>query len=289
MRLLPVVCLVALFALPPNPLAAGQCDTLIEQVKSQKNLIHKKKLLQRAVEVCPAHADLHYQYAYCLERLRKYEKALGYYIKASDLGGNTRAGVFFGMGDVYVILGNLKPAIEAYEKGLEREPGNQRAMRSLELARIKLKAQSGSHITPEEFTQVMTESKASSSTATALDGPVLQLQIQFAFASAELIQEAQQQLAAVGTALGAPALAAEKFEVAGHTDNSGEPENNLKLSRARAEAVITWLMSGYRGPALPRAGGSGQAFSDRNLGHRRRSAGSGRLRGYPSDRSERQP
>lgn len=194
------------------------------------------------MEVCPDHSDLHCQYAYCLERLRKYEKALGYYIKASDLDGNKRADAYSGMGDVYIVLGNLEPAIEAYEKGLKQETGNQRAMRNLELARIKLKAQSGSHFTPEEFTHVMTESKATSSTATALNGPILQLQIRFAFGSAELTPEAKQQAAAVGTALGASALAAEKFAVAGHTDNAGEPENNLRLSQDRAESVRTFLI-----------------------------------------------
>jgi outer membrane protein OmpA-like peptidoglycan-associated protein len=34
-----------------------------------------------------------------------------------------------------------------------------------------------------------------------------------------------------------------KIEVAGHTDNVGKPEDNLKLSQARAESVRTWLLN----------------------------------------------
>lgn len=34
----------------------------------------------------------------------------------------------------------------------------------------------------------------------------------------------------------------EKFEIEGHTDNVGKPEDNLKLSQARADAVRNWLL-----------------------------------------------
>ena len=53
-----------------------------------------------------------------------------------------------------------------------------------------------------------------------------------------------------------PTLAA---EIAGHTDNVGQPAYNLKLSAARAEAVKGWLV--IQGVAASRL--SSQGYGDR--------------------------
>jgi OOP family OmpA-OmpF porin len=49
----------------------------------------------------------------------------------------------------------------------------------------------------------------------------------------------------------------EKIEIAGHTDNVGKPEDNLKLSQQRAEAAKAWLVKKGIDPARITAKGYG--------------------------------
>ncbi len=53
------------------------------------------------------------------------------------------------------------------------------------------------------------------------------------------------QIQEAGEALSSDALAGYRFEIAGHTDNTGTEEGNLKLSQERAEAVKTFLVKYY--------------------------------------------
>jgi len=62
----------------------------------------------------------------------------------------------------------------------------------------------------------------------------------FTFDSAALIPEAVETLRKLGTLIGRNPRST--FSIEGHTDSFGTPEYNLKLSRARAEAVKTWLV-----------------------------------------------
>jgi len=53
------------------------------------------------------------------------------------------------------------------------------------------------------------------------------------------------QIQEAGEALSSDALAGHRFQIAGHTDNPGTKDANLKLSRERAEAVKTFLVKFY--------------------------------------------
>lgn len=72
--------------------------------------------------------------------------------------------------------------------------------------------------------------------------PSVDLQVQFAFNSAELLPEGRSQLDELGRALNDKALAGWGFELAGHTDQVGSAAYNLTLSRERASAVKNYLM-----------------------------------------------
>ena len=245
-KLLQLIVAICVFVLIASPaLVAGQeCNTIKTQIKKERNLLKKRELINRALALCPQDAEIHYACAYAAERLRKYDKAQSNYLKATELDSNY-AKAYFGLGDIYMVLGNARSAIGAYERGLTLVPQNKRARSSLELARIKYKSESGEKITSAEFIQVMQESKAEETTQGAVDGPLLRMQIHFYSASSQLSEKAMDQLVNVGKALENPALSDKKFEISGHTDDTGVPESNLILSKHRAEQVRQYLLDTF--------------------------------------------
>ncbi|MCK5914861.1 MAG: OmpA family protein [Deltaproteobacteria bacterium] len=245
-KLQQIIITTCMFILIASPaLAAGEeCRTVNMQIKKERNLLKKQKLINQAMTLCPEDAEINYSCAYAAERLRKYSKAQNHYLKATELDSNY-AKAYFGLGDIYMVLGNARSAIGAYEKGLALIPQNKRARSSLELARIKYKSESGEQITAAEFIQVMQESKAEETTQGAVDGPLLRMQIHFYSDSSELSAEAMDQLTNVGKALENRALTGKTFEISGHTDDTGPPDSNLILSKHRAEQVRKYLLETF--------------------------------------------
>ena len=237
---------ICIFCLIANPLQAAKqnCGEIAVQIKKERNLLKKQELLKQALKLCPDNAEIHYGCAYAAERLRKYEKAQSHYLKATEID-NKYAKAYFGLGDIYMVLGNAGSAIAAYEKGLQLVPKNRRARASLEVARIKHKSEQGETITTSEFIQVMQQSKKKETTQGAVDGPLLRMQIHFYVASSQLSEKAKEQLIIVGKALESPALSEIIFEISGHTDNTGTPEANLILSKYRAEQVREYLLTTF--------------------------------------------
>ncbi len=71
----------------------------------------------------------------------------------------------------------------------------------------------------------------------------LDLDIAFAFDSAEILPRGLEQIAALGNAMGGPRLVAHQFHVVGHTDAVGNPDYNQRLSEQRAAAVVAILIA----------------------------------------------
>ena len=68
------------------------------------------------------------------------------------------------------------------------------------------------------------------------------LLVTFELDSARLTPQARENLDTFARALRDPALAGLRFAVEGHTDSSGSPGHNLKLSEARAASVVAYLL-----------------------------------------------
>lgn len=75
--------------------------------------------------------------------------------------------------------------------------------------------------------------------------PAINLQVQFTFDSAQLMPQGKRQLDELAMALSHEKLLNAGFELAGHTDQVGDADYNLKLSHARAQAVKAYLAEAH--------------------------------------------
>lgn len=77
------------------------------------------------------------------------------------------------------------------------------------------------------------------------EAPNVDVQILFAFDSAEILPEARPDLDALGKALSGDKLKSGSFLIAGHTDAKGSDAYNLDLSQRRADSVKAFLVETY--------------------------------------------
>jgi OOP family OmpA-OmpF porin len=102
-------------------------------------------------------------------------------------------------------------------------------------------------------------SPPASAAAARSAAPSVNLNVEFAAASATLTPAARQTLDQLGQALSSHALAGYRFRIEGHTDTVGAPALNQTLSERRARAVAAYLEQAYGVPAARlRAVGMGQ-------------------------------
>ena len=192
---------------------AADCMAVKKALKQERNLKKKRKMLNDAIVQCPDDPVINYKYALSLERFRKYEKALGYYQKAV-LGNPKMAKAHAGMGDVYIYLGSLDEAIDAYEIAVKYMPDSERFEGRYSRLKIKRKALRGEVLSVGEFIKVMDHrGKISSNMALLLTGPALQYRIAFARWSGTLLPTGIKQLGAVGQAMQNDSIKHVRFEI----------------------------------------------------------------------------
>lgn len=235
-------CGLALLALPPRPASAADCKKIAETIRQETGLIARRDLLATAIKQCPKDAEINFMQGYTLERLREYDKALPYYLAAANLAPKD-AKPLFGMGDIYMVTDKVQNAVNAYEKGLAIDPGNKRAAKSLESARIKLKALHGESVSSEEASTVLFEEKTKDREVSPIEATILRLLILFPGKSTALPEEGADQLSIVAArAFTSRDLRGAVFEVVGNTDDSGDAKADLAVSRKRAEVVRNFLI-----------------------------------------------
>jgi OmpA-OmpF porin, OOP family len=81
--------------------------------------------------------------------------------------------------------------------------------------------------------------------AAAPPAPTVNLTVNFANGSAELMPDAVRTLDELGRALASKDLAAYRFRIEGHTDTVGSSNYNRALSERRAEAVVDYVAKKY--------------------------------------------
>lgn len=90
--------------------------------------------------------------------------------------------------------------------------------------------------------------------------PSIDMQVQFAYDSDALENEAILALEALRTALADPRLADFRFAIIGHTDAKGSASYNQALSERRAKAVVAYLVKvGEIDPGRLEASGKGES------------------------------
>ena len=121
------------------------------------------------------------------------------------------------------------PAPEARPRGPAEE--DEAAPASQETPGIRLRGR-----------KAVTVKAAKDATEGAREGR-LQLSVQFDLGSAVLLEEGRALLARLGRAMASPALAGLAYRIEGHTDATGGPAINQRLSERRAESVTAFLIA----------------------------------------------
>ena len=229
-----------------TPTFAADCNALKKALKKESSLKKKRQMLGNLIIQCPEDPAVNYKYALSLERFRKYDKALVYYQKAIAL--NPKMGkAFAGMGDVYIYMGMLDDAVNAYDNAQRLMPQNDRARSRLARLEIKKKALTGGIVSVGEFIQVMDHrGKIPTNMPLLLTGPALQYDIAFVRGTTQLLPTGIRQLAAIGQAMQEDALRYVNFEIATYVDSSfPDPTAALAASQKRAEMIKEQLVANF--------------------------------------------
>jgi outer membrane protein OmpA-like peptidoglycan-associated protein len=133
--------------------------------------------------------------------------------------------------------------LKQLDKKPEPEPGKSRSFRGI---RITTNGDAKAGPAPQAAQPAAPEPRREAGQAQPAGKPSVTVYIYFKSGSAELANErSKQQLAAVGKALSAPALAGATFEIGGHTDSQGSDALNQALSEQRAAHIRDLLVGSY--------------------------------------------
>ncbi len=121
-----------------NQALGADCLAIRKQIEGKFDLLQRTDLAKQGISDCPNDPIINFEYAYSMERLRKYKLALRHYQVAAKLDSKY-AKSYFGMGDMYMQLERPGDAVKAYQAGLSLEPANKRAKNSLDDAKSAAK------------------------------------------------------------------------------------------------------------------------------------------------------
>lgn len=149
--------LLVLMLFPAHAFAAD-CMAIRKQIEKETDILQRKELAKQGISDCPNDAIINFEYAYSMERFRKYKLALKHYQIAAKLAPKYGKS-YFGMADMYMNLESPGDAVKAYQAGLSLEPDNKRAQNSLKEAKTLAKKQSGGNDEIASFVNPLETSK----------------------------------------------------------------------------------------------------------------------------------
>jgi tetratricopeptide (TPR) repeat protein len=207
---------------------SADCLAIRKQIDAQTDILQRKELAKQGIIDCPNDPIINFEYAYAMERLRKYKVALKHYQVAAKLAPKY-AKSYFGMGDMYINLERPKDAVKAYQTGLSLEPENKRAQNSLAEAMKLAKQQSGGDDDIAAFVNPLdtgkkeqkAEPKTAKKTAAQETNP-----LPYEPTQALILQDPEIMEPLIINPMEAEALQVMQFDKAGHSDITGSLDDN---------------------------------------------------------------
>ena len=224
--------ILALFSLT-SIAGAADCLAIRKKIKQETDILKRRELIRDGLTNCPNDPVINFKYAYSLERFRKYDEALKHYQVATKLDPKY-AKAYFGMGDMYLQVGDPHASVTAYQKGLSIDPSDKRAARSMQDALSKAKTTA-----PPAKAQIVVPPKKPAVTrpAKATVAPSVKKRTKPALAATTMMpynpkaktifQTPQNQLPVVAAPLGKETVQSFAFSKAGHSDATGSLDDNL--------------------------------------------------------------
>lgn len=211
----------------------------------------RKAAFEKAVKLCSTYAEAYVNLADAYENLGEFEQAERYYKQATNIKPDLFVPLM-GLGEVYLKSGRYKDSYDAFLKGLEIKPDNERLKAGLKVAsqRVEqgakfLKCDSiKSCLNADETFQLMCMCPGDH--YEFLKKRICVPSLHFVSGSTQLTAGAKKQIAEIGQALQSDAVAKKKWLIVGHADSIGSPDRNLALSRLRSESVRDYLVKQYK-------------------------------------------
>ncbi|MGO9572131.1 MAG: OmpA family protein [Desulfomonilaceae bacterium] len=224
-----------------------RAEELYDQAVQLMNYEERRDAFQRAVDLCPAYAGAHINLADAFENLGKFEEAERHYGQALQHKPDFHL-PYIGLGEVYLKTGRFGLAREAFEQGLRISPSDQRMRDGMKVVEERMRREQ-SLFKDEQIVACLVEDEdfrlmcmCPTDHYEYLRKWVCIPAIFFSAGSSSLSTEAVRQLDEIGRALKSDKLTGKEWSVIGHADNTGDPEYNVQLSKARAAKVRRYLV-----------------------------------------------
>jgi tetratricopeptide (TPR) repeat protein len=220
---------------------------LYDKAVQLMNYAERRDAFERAVDLCPSYVEAHVNLADAFENLGQFEKAEQHYRTALEYRPAYHL-PYIGIGEVCLKTGRFSLAKEAYVKGLDISPGNERLSDGLQVILERLKREKNLFPSPMIETCLVDDENfrlmcmCPDTHYEYLKRWICIPPIFFSTGSSMISSEAKKQLDEIGKALRSDKLAGKEWTVIGHADNTGDAENNLRLSKGRAATVRHYLV-----------------------------------------------